>query len=110
MTTTTSPLTEPRMAAAIAELTNLILRSYPDATFAPEVDEDGRTIFIMATVDVDDPDEVTDLFVDRLVTLQVDEGLPLHIVPIRTPARLEKLMAELRQGQPWSATPRSAAG
>ncbi len=110
MSTTSDLLTDPRMAAAISELTGLILRSYPDTTFATEVDENGRSIFIWATVDVDDPDEVVDLFIDRLLTLQGDEELPLHVVPIRTPARLEKLRAELQQGRSSGAILRSAVG
>lgn len=110
MTSTTNPLTNPRMAAAISELTDLISRSYPTTTFVTDVDEDGKTIFVTATVDVDDPDEVVDLYIDRLVTLLVDEGLPLHIIPVRTPARNEKLWTELQSRHPSGAIIRSAVG
>lgn len=110
MTSTANPLTNPRMAAAISELTDLISRNYPDTTFITDVDEDGKTIFITATVDVDDPDEVVDLYIDRLVTLLVDEGLPLHIIPIRTPARNKELWAELQSSRPSGAISRSAGG
>ena len=40
-----------------------------------------------ATVDVEDRGEVVDVFLDRLVELQVDEGLPLYVVPARPTER-----------------------
>jgi len=40
-----------------------------------------------ATVDVDDPDEVVDLVIDRMLALQIDVGLSVHLIPIRTPER-----------------------
>lgn len=99
MAAASSLLTDPRMTAAIAELTDLIRGAYPETTFSTDTDEHEGSVFVTAVVDVDDPDEVVDRFIDRLVTLQVDEGLPLHIVPIRTPARREKLFTELRDQQ-----------
>jgi hypothetical protein len=99
-----SLLTDPRMAAAIAELTDLIRGSYPETTFITDVDEHEGAVFVTAVVDVDDPDEVVDVFIDRLIALQVDDGLPLHIIPVRTPARREKLLAELHQRPKRSET------
>ena len=32
--------------------------------------------------DVEDLDEVGDLVVERVVTLQVDEGIPIHVIPL----------------------------
>jgi hypothetical protein len=103
-------LADPRMTAAISELTKLILGSYPSATFTTEVREDGSAVFVTAVVDVDDPDDVVDRFIDRLVTLQVDEGLPLHILPIRTPERREKLRAEMERRRASGNVRRFAAG
>jgi hypothetical protein len=103
-------LSNPRMMAAIEELTNLIRDRYPETTFSTELGEHEESVFVTAVVDVDDPDEVVDCFIDRSVTLQVDEGLPLHIIPIRTPARNARLLATLRLGQSSGASPRSAAG
>jgi hypothetical protein len=37
---------------------------------------------------VEDPDDVLDIVVERVVDLQVDEALPIHVVPIRTPDRV----------------------
>ncbi len=110
MASTSSLLSNPRMTAAIAELTQLIQRRYPGATFTTELGENEDAVFVTAVVDVDDPDEVVDCFIERAVTLQVDEGLPLHIIPIRTPERNLKLLAALRTQRSSSAIPRSAVG
>jgi hypothetical protein len=98
------------MVSAIAELTDLILRQYPETTFVTEVDEYGTTVFVTATVDVDDPDEVVDLFIDRLVDMHIEEGLPLHIIPVRTPERREKLRASMRYGESLDSPPQAATG
>jgi hypothetical protein len=110
MAMTPNVLSGPRMTAAIAELTELIRGRYPDTMFTTEIEEDQETVFVTAVVDVDDPDEVVDCFIDRALTLQVDEGLPLHIIPIRTPARREKLLATLLIGRSSGGVPRSAVG
>lgn len=109
MAAASSLLTDPRMTAAIAELTDLIRSAYPETTFMTDADEREGSVFVTAVVDVDDPDEVVDRFIDRLVTLQIDEGLPLHIIPIRTAARREKLLAELQTNGQAGATPRTRA-
>ena len=86
-----------RMEAAVAELQALIGQRYPDATFSLSHPEDEPTsVELTAVVDVDDPDEVLDLVIDRVVQLQVDEQLPIHVVPIRTPARVAAYLAERR--------------
>jgi hypothetical protein len=83
-----------RIDAAIDELEALILSRYPSATFTvgPAADEPGA-VHIIATVDLDDPDEVADLVMDRMLELQIDEGLPLHVIPIRAPERLAAMLA-----------------
>ena len=50
---------------------------------------------ITTTVDLDDPDEVVDLVIERMLELQIDEGLPVYVIPIRTAERV----AALRQQQ-----------
>lgn len=110
MTATTNLLTDPRMQAAIAELTGLIRERYPDTTFTTELVENEEAVFVTAVVDVDDPDEVVDCYIDRSVTLLVDEGLPLHVIPVRTPAREEQLLATLRTARSTGGGRRSAAG
>lgn len=110
MATSSSLLSDPRMMAAIAELTQLIHSRYPDTTFTTELGENGEAVFVTAVVDVDDPDEVVDCFIDRAVALQVDEGLPLHIIPMRTTERNNQLLAALLAQRSSGAMPRSAVG
>jgi hypothetical protein len=84
-----------RRRAAIDELSRLILEHYPTATFeiAPDPDAPDSTL-LWAMVDVDDPDEVVDLVIERVLELTVDEGVPVYVVPIRTPERRGKLRSE----------------
>jgi hypothetical protein len=42
----------------------------------------AKGLYVLATVDVEDLDCVTDAFIDRLLELQIDEGLPIYIVPV----------------------------
>ena len=90
--------TDGRIEAAVAELQAMIGQRYPNTTFSLSHPEDEPTsVELTAVVDVDDPDEVLDLVIDRVVQLQVDEQLPIHVVPIRTPARVAAYLAERRQ-------------
>ena len=47
----------------------------------------------MVTVDVEDTDEVYEVVAERLLELQVEEGLRLYVTPIRP---VERVVAELR--------------
>jgi hypothetical protein len=75
----------PRIREAVAELQGMIRQRYPSATFEVESGEDPEGIYIWTTVDIEDLDEVLDLVVDRLLELQVEERLPVHVIPIRPP-------------------------
>lgn len=81
----------PPLSAAIAEMTDLIRESYPDAKFVVDVQGNYENLYIIAVVDVDDPDEVIDCFINRVLTMQVNEGLPLHVIPVHALARCEHL-------------------
>lgn len=52
---------DPRMQRAITEIKALITRRYPGTTFAATDSDDPPGIRVLATVDVDDVDEVVDL-------------------------------------------------
>jgi hypothetical protein len=93
------PIT-PRLEEAIVELRELIARRYPDATFTVSEGEDPDGIYLTATVDVEDMGEVVDVFLDRMVDLQVEEGLPIFVVAIRP---LERNLAILARQQAPSA-------
>ncbi len=84
----------PRMDEAVRELQGLISASFPDATFAVEEGSDPEGVYVVATVDVPDTDEVVAAVGDRLVAMQVDEGIPVYVTPLRPIARV---VAQLRE-------------
>ena len=61
---------------------------------------DPEGIYLVTTVDIADTDEVIAVVGDRLVELQVDEGLPLYVTPLRP---IDRVIAELRNRE--TATP-----
>jgi hypothetical protein len=79
-----------RTRQAVRELQGVIAARYPTATFAlTRSPEDPASLHLLAIADVDDPDEVGDLVVERVVALQVEEGIPLHVIPLRSRNRVE---------------------
>jgi hypothetical protein len=48
----------------------------------------------VTTVDIADTDEVIDVVGDRVLALQVDEGLPIYVTPLRP---IQRVIAELRE-------------
>src|SRR5579871_615628 len=67
---------------AIRELEELIARRYPLATFEVGQGDDPAGTYLIATVDLDDPDDVMDLVIDRLLELQIDQSLPVYVLPL----------------------------
>lgn len=79
----------PRLEAALDELRALVRERYPTATFQVTRAQDDPTIVHLVTeVDLDDTEELIDLVMDRMLELQVDEGLPIYVAPRRTPERI----------------------
>lgn len=90
-------IVDPHIQAAIKEIQELILAKFPGTTFTVgEWDEPG-SVYMRAIVDVDDTDEVTELFIDRLVDFQVEENLPIYVVTVRTPERRAAAQERERQ-------------
>lgn len=89
---------DPRMQAAVAELQNLILSHYPSTTFTVGEEDDPDGVWVHAIVDVDDTDEVTEVFIDRMIDMQVEDGLSVYVVPLRTPERIAAASANPRRG------------
>ena len=87
------PLT-PRMEEALNELKGTISERFPQASFVVEEGFDPKGIYLVTTVDIADTDEVIDVIGDRLVELQVDEGLPIYVTPLRP---IQRVVAELRE-------------
>jgi hypothetical protein len=90
----------PRMDEAVHELKGLITARFPQATFVVEAGFDPEGIYLVTTVDIDDTDDVIAVVGDRLVELQVDEGLPVYVTPLRP---IERVVAELQKRE--AATP-----
>ena len=84
----------PRMQEAIDELKGLITARFPQAAFVVEEGFDPEGVYLVTTVDIADTDEVIAVIGDRLVELQVDEGLPVYVTPLRP---IERVVAELRK-------------
>jgi hypothetical protein len=70
----------PRMKEAIHELKGLITARFPQAAFVVEEGFDPEGVYLITTVDIADTDDVIAVIGDRLVELQVDEGLPVYVV------------------------------
>jgi hypothetical protein len=79
----------------------IIASRYPTTTFElARAADDPRSIHLLAVVDVDDPDEVGDLVVDRVVAFHVDDGIPLHAIPLRTLERVQGAL-DVDRGVRW---------
>ena len=72
---------DPRIQAALEELRGLIRQRFPAAAFTVAQGEDPNGIYLTAIVDVEDLDEVIDPIISRIVDMQVEEGLPVYVVP-----------------------------
>ena len=82
-----------QVQAAARELKTTILSRYPSATFRlSRAADERRSWNLWAMVDIEDLDEVSDLVTERTVDMRVEEGIPIHVVPIRGN---EKLTADL---------------
>lgn len=92
-----------RTRQAIDELQTTITARYPSTTFEVEPSpEDCESTWLVATADVDDADEVGDLVLDRVVELIAEEGIYVHVIPVRTPERIEAAReAEQRSLPHW---------
>ena len=60
---------------------------YPEATFEVLYREDPDGMRLRTTVDVEDTDEVMDVVIDKLYDFQVEQGLPVYVVPVQPLAR-----------------------
>jgi hypothetical protein len=84
----------PRMEEAVHELEALITTRFSAATFVVEEGFDPEGVYLLPTVDVPDTDTVLAVVGDRLVELQVNEGLRVYVTPLRP---IECVVAQLRE-------------
>ena len=93
-----SDLHNHRMHTAIMELRDIIHERYPTAQFSVVTPpEEPSSLELIAVVDVDDTDEVMDLVLDRVLDFQMEEGLPVHVLPLMTPEREAAARARERE-------------
>lgn len=72
----------PRIQNAVEELKTMILARYPNATFEVAEGEDPDGIYLYPTVDVEDTMEVLYAVMDRVLEMEIEEDLPIYVVPL----------------------------
>jgi hypothetical protein len=90
----------PRMEEAVHELKRFITARFPQVAFVVEESCDPEGIYLVTTVDIADTDEVMAVIGDRLVELQVEEGLSVYVTPLWP---ITRVVAQLRERE--AATP-----
>lgn len=85
-----------RVEAALGDLRASILERYPDARFrVTEGEDDPAIVQLVATVNVDDTDQVLDVVMERVLDLQ-EQGLPIFVVTERPIERTLRLLEAAR--------------
>lgn len=88
-----------RIQRAIHELQDVIKSQFPTTTFElVRNPDDPNSLHLLATADLEDPDEVGDLVVEHVIALGVEEGISLHVIPLRTPERIEVALTSQSRG------------
>ena len=80
-------LRDPRVDAVLTDLKAKISQRYAAVTFDVYEGEDPDGTYLRATVDVEDTDDVTDLIIDQLLDVQVEDRLPLYFIAARPAER-----------------------
>jgi len=83
-----------RLQKAIAEIEAMITKAYPNAQFSPVWLDDPEGMQVRVTVPVNDLEEVFNLVADRLLHFQIEEGLPLYLVPLRPAGQVLKQLED----------------
>lgn len=68
---------------AVEDFKRRLRDHYPDATFEVKVGGEPDGVYLMATIDHESTFDVLDHINDRLLEVQVDEGLPVYVIPLR---------------------------
>ncbi len=90
-------LSDERIQEAIQELTGIVRDRYPDATFEVGFGVEPSGVQVIVTVDVEDTDEVRDLYIKRLLDMQVEEGLPLYFITVPPFERTTEMLRQRRE-------------
>lgn len=97
----------PRAQAALDELQGLIAARYPQATFTVQKGYEPAGIYLVAMVDIEDTDEVVEVFMDRLIDIQVEDGIPVYVTVLHP---RERVMAEMRRQRAHTHPPLRSTG
>ena len=79
---------DPRVEVAIAQLMGLVRSRFPSATSSLFRRDDEDALTLRVEVDTDDLDDVVEIVLDKLYEVQVEQGLPLHLVTTWPPERV----------------------
>lgn len=99
---------DPRIQAAIMELRERIVAHYPTATFEVVRGEDPEGIYLIPTLDIEDLEDVAEVFEHRLIDMQVEEGLPVYVFPDWPLERVQEHLNRKASERPASGRPAPA--
>src|SRR5205085_12420539 len=101
MSTEAAERPDSRVTAAIEQLQAVVQQRYPAAEFEVSTNaEEPENVHLITAVDLEDPDELLDLALDRLLDLQIEERIPLHVIPSRSEAGILQTMDGPRRNKP----------
>lgn len=92
MTTTQAGLA-PKMKAAIVDLKATIRQHHPGVVFRIAANpDDPEIVELVAIVDLEDPDQVLDVVIDRQMQIQIHDELPIFVVTERSGERVAAMV------------------
>ncbi len=83
MSIATAWFTITRSQEILVEFEDLIGKAYPEASFDVEVGGEPDGVYLIVTVDLEDTEEVLDVVMDRILEVQIEERLPVYVLPLR---------------------------
>jgi hypothetical protein len=89
----------PSIDDALIELEEMIRDRYPRVSFDITHGDDPEGIYLTAVVDIEDIEQVFDVVIDRLLSMQIEEGLPVYVVAVRPPERALEDLRSYRGGR-----------
>ncbi|HZQ37237.1 MAG TPA: hypothetical protein VFD32_15000 [Dehalococcoidia bacterium] len=76
------------LVEVIAELRGLIAERFPQASFAVFEGDDPAGLYLEATADLEDSEELLDPIRERLLELHVEERLPVYVLTAQPLGRI----------------------
>ena len=77
---------------AFSELKALIQQHYPSANFEVRPGhDDPESIHLITIVDLEDTDPVFELVLERMMEFQIEEELPIYVIPVRPLERVRMM-------------------